>query len=113
MGAGKLFIGPGGKLVLVSPWEDAVFAWRRSEFRRDGQTGIECTIFRNEGRERSSDMIREAELIVWSRWGRDRLFTMVDASAVASANPGYCFLCAGWRRCGKSANGKLIFEKLA
>lgn len=34
--------------------------------------------------------------------GRDGLQTYVDASKVQSANPGYCFIRAGWRRDGHS-----------
>jgi hypothetical protein len=32
---------------------------------------------------------------------------------VRSANPGYCFLKAGWRQCGWTQGGKLILERSA
>lgn len=57
-------------------------------------------------------MILEAERLAWSKWPGERLFTMVDPGAVQGTNPGYCFLCAGWARCGVTATGKFIFEKL-
>ena len=32
--------------------------------------------------------------------------------ATRSRNPGYCFQKAGWRRCGVTKGGLLIFEKV-
>lgn len=92
------FVGPGGKLVLLTSDGRAVFAWRYSVHRRDGQQGVECTVFRNEGPVRSSDLIREACALAWQRWPGMRLFTFVDPRKVASSNPGWCFIVAGWRR---------------
>ena len=43
------FVGPGEKMVLLTPCARAVFAWRRELYRFDGQTGINCSVFRNEG----------------------------------------------------------------
>jgi hypothetical protein len=114
-----LFVGPGKKLVLITPWQDAVFAWRHSVYRKDCQVGVECTIFRNESPHLSSAMILEAEVVARRQWPNDRLFTFVDPSAIAGSNPGYCFKMAGWKYCrdphgnpARSANGKLILEKL-
>lgn len=91
----SLFVGPGEKLVLVSFDGSALFVWRR--FVDDsGEEGVNCAVFRNEGSIRSSDLIREADAIAWSRWPGERLYTYVDAGAIRSTNPGYCFLAAGW-----------------
>jgi hypothetical protein len=30
---------------------------------------------------------------------------------VRSTNPGFCFLVAGWRRCGRTKGGLLILER--
>jgi hypothetical protein len=107
----KLFCGPGFKLVLISPKEDALFVWRK--FKDDsGQQGINCAIFRNESNQLSSAMILEAERIAWARWPGERFYTYVKASKVRSCNPGYCFICAGWRRCGMTKSGLLILEKV-
>ncbi len=106
------FIGPGEKMALLSADALALFAWRKERFRFDGQRGCECTVFRNEGAGLSSDLIREADRIAWERWPGARHFTFVDASKVASRNPGYCFLMAGWRKCGVTKTGLLIFERL-
>lgn len=96
----SLFIGPGRKIVLRNPEGTWVFAWRRSEFREDGQTGWECTIFRNESGQLSSEIILECEKYV-----EGRKFTYIDPDEVESPNPGYCFKIAGWKYDGKSKTG--------
>lgn len=70
-------------------------------------------IFRNLGAGLSSDLIRsatEATYVAWlSRYGElpvERLRTEVDIRAVRSANPGYCYLMAGWVR-DQVVRGKL------
>ena len=107
-----LFVGPGEKLVLRTAACDAIFAWRRFQ-SADGQEGVNCAIFRNEGSHRSSDLILEAEDMARDRWPDERrFFTYVDPKQVRSPNPGYCFLMAGWRRCGITKwNRLLILEK--
>lgn len=107
-------------MVLLTSDCAAVFVWLRSTIRRlDGQEGVCCTLFRNEGPTLSSDLIREACALAWRRWPAERLFTYVDASQVASPNPGYCFKAAGWRlvRTGagrpyQSGRGLLLLEML-
>jgi hypothetical protein len=108
-----LFCGPGTKLILTTPDYRALFIWRRERFRRDGQQGINCAMFRNESGLLSSILIREAEEVAWMRWPGERLFTFVKAGAIRSINPGCCFKKAGWRHCGcTKKNGLLIFEKM-
>ena len=41
----------------------------------------------------------------------DRHYTYVRSEAVASRNPGWCFICAGWNRCGYTKAGLHILEK--
>jgi DNA modification methylase len=107
----KLFCGPGEKTVLLTYERDALFVWRR--FIDDsGQKGINCAVFRNEGLYLSSDLIREAMAIAWQRWPGARLYTYVNAEEIESNNPGYCFLCAGWNKCGKTKGGLVILEVL-
>lgn len=106
------FIGPGEKLALLTPNADALFVWRK--FISDaGEKGVNCAVFRNESPTRSSDLIREADVIAWQRWPGERLYTYVDPAKVRSVNPGCCFLKAGWRRCGVTASGKIVLEILA
>lgn len=108
----RLIVGPGEKLILVSPAGDALFAWRFERYRRDDQTGVNCAVFRNEGPERSSRLILAAEAFAAAKWPGERLFTFVRDDAVRSTNPGYCFQAAGWRKCGRTQLGLTILEKL-
>jgi hypothetical protein len=107
-----LFVGPGEKMVLLTAECDALFVWRKF-ISGDGQQGVNCAIFRNEGLHQSSALIAEAEQLAWDRWPGERLYTYVNPRAVRSVNPGYCFKIAGWRRCGETKwNKLLILEKL-
>ena len=105
-----LFVGPGEKLVLLSLKGDALFAWRKMLYSRDGQSGVCCAVFRNEGRRLSSTLIREAMRLAWKRWPGERLYTYVDPTRVRSVNPGCCFKRAGWRVAGKSKRGLIVLE---
>lgn len=107
----KLFVGPGKKVVLRTYEGNAVFAWR--EFIDDsGEEGINCAVFRNESRRRSSELIRQADAIADCLWPDRRHYTYVDPKKVASVNPGFCFIAAGWRRLKrKTKSGLLILER--
>lgn len=113
----KLLVGPGQKLVLLSRDRDALFVWRK--FIDDsGQTGVNCAVFRSERSgdgddyTRPSELIKEAMAIAWLRWPGERLYTYVDPDQVRSANPGFCFLRAGWNRAGETKGGNLVLEAL-
>jgi hypothetical protein len=107
-----LFVGPGDKIVLRTDAGDAVFVWRRAEYRADEQEGVECTLFRNESAHSSSELIRQADEIADHVWPSSRHYTFVRAEAVRSSNPGFCFIAAGWRRCGRTKGGLIVLEKL-
>lgn len=108
LGAG--IVAPGESVTLLTADCSALFVWVRQAY---GQVGVNCAVFRNEGRALSSDLILAAEAIAWARWPGERLFTYIDPARVRSSNPGYCFLCAGWVRCGWSKRrGYLILEKI-
>lgn len=125
----KLFVGPGEKMVLVSPRFGfltptpvpenhyvAMFVWR-SFISGDRQHvvdgwGCNCSIFRNEGPWRSSDLILEAEELMQLCWPwHNRAYTYVDPKSIESANPGYCFKRAGWNTCGRTGRGLHVLEK--
>ncbi len=106
----KLFCGPGEKMVLMTEKQDALFAWRKFK-DGSGQEGVNCAIFRNEGSILSSELILEAERVAHTRWPGERMYTYVNAQKVRSANPGCCFKKAGWKKCGETKGGLLIFEK--
>lgn len=103
----KLFVGPGEKTVLLHSSGLAIFAWRKFE-SADGQQGINCAFFRNEGAGLSSLLIEAADRIADERWPGERHYTYVNPRKVASLNPGYCFLQAGYRRCGITKRRKLL-----
>lgn len=106
------FMPPGQTLVLVTPCGRAVFGWWRPHpgaglTAMNGLDGWTCTIFRNEGAGLSSTLIlaAEAELIASGLGcGPDGLLTYVWPAKIRSTNPGACFLAAGWKRVGWSAD---------
>lgn len=115
---GELFVGPGEKLVLRTADGRAVFVWRNfvddciDQRTGQRQQGVNCAVFRNESEHLSSALIRQADRIADAVWTDRRHYTYVRREAVASSNPGYCFLRAGWRRCGLTKGGLLVLERL-
>lgn len=108
------FMPPGQTVVLVLPDNLAVFGWWRphptSGLRAmNGLDGWTCTIFRNEGRRLSSELLLDAERALYHLdlgCGPSGLITYVWDAKVRSRNPGYCFKAAGWHTAGRSADGK-------
>jgi hypothetical protein len=105
-----LFAGPGEKIVLRTGDADALFVWRKF-IDGSGQQGINCAVFRNESVTQSSDLIRQADAIANHVWPGERHYTYVNSQAIRSSNPGYCFMAAGWRKCGVTKGGLLILER--
>ena len=90
-----------------------MFVWRKFiDDAEPKQEGVNCAVFRNEGRLLSSLLIRQADAIADRVWPGERHYTYVDPKAVRSTNPGFCFVAAGWRRCGMTKGGLLIFERV-
>lgn len=114
----RIFCGPGEKVVLRTIEGNAMFVWRRflddCIDQRSGkrQIGINCAVFRNESARQSSCLIRQADAIADRLWADRRHYTYVDPARISSANPGYCFLVAGWERCGRTKSGLLVLERL-
>jgi hypothetical protein len=107
----KLFVGPGEKVVLRTVEGNACFVWRK--FIDDsGQKGVNCAVFRNESPYLSSELIRQADSIADCLWPDCRHYTFVDTTKIRSSNAGYCFLVAGWRKCGTTKSGLLILERI-
>jgi len=105
----KKFIGP-GEYICLRTWEgNAFFVWRRF-IDGSGQQGVNCAIFRNESRHRSSDLIRQADAVADFCWPGLRHYTYVNARRIRSSNPGFCFKAAGWRDCGRTKGGLVILE---
>lgn len=104
-----LIMGPGEKLLLIGNDERALFGWRRGNDASQGY-GVSCTVFRNESDRLSSDLIIEACALAWQRWPGERLYTYVNPKRIRSTNPGYCFVMAGWSKCGTTKGGLPIFD---
>jgi hypothetical protein len=109
----RQFVGPGEHVVLRTDDGDAVFVWRFAAYRADAQKGIECSLFRNEGSHKSSELIRQADAIADHCWPDQRHYTFVSPKDVRSANPGFCFIAAGWKRSSITDGGLLVFERVA
>lgn len=112
------FIGSGKKMVLLTADCLALWAWvRPSKSRADGQSGVQCSIFRNEGPVLSSLLIAEADALAWAKWPGERHWTYVHPHKTAHRRskrnpPGHCFIEAGWHECGRSKCGLVILEHL-
>jgi hypothetical protein len=108
-------------MVLLTLDADALFVWvKNNTVRFDGQVGVCCTIFRNETRSPyvlSSVLVREADELADQRWPGERHFTYVDAVETAGrrskhAEPGKCFVAAGWVPAGTSKAGLVLLERV-
>lgn len=96
-------------MALMTPCAKAIFVWRKF-IPMDNQRGVNCSIFRNEGAGRSSDLILAAMDLGWDRWPGARFFTYVNPRKIKSTNPGFCFKAAGWRVCGETKGRLVILE---
>jgi hypothetical protein len=112
------FMPPGQTLILLD--DLSVFGWWRPHPRSglqamNGLDGWTCTIFRNENGSLSSQLILDAESVLVREIGEcgpDGMLTYIWDAKVRSSNPGYCFKMAGWKRIGRSADGrKTLLQK--
>lgn len=112
--------GFGDYMALLTPQCDAGWIWSRPPdgVSQSGQQGVNCVLFRNESPCRSSDLIREACDMAWQRWPGQRLYTYVwDAKVKTSeqrgrAKAGWCYRKAGWKPCGRNADGRLTILEI-
>lgn len=113
----KLFVGPGEKMVLLTPDAGAVCVWRKF-ISGDGQQGVNCAVFRRENGEVASSMLAAARQMAWKRWPDDRLYTYVDPREVKptwrAGRPtwGHCFYQDGWRFAGLTKKRLHILERM-
>lgn len=110
------FIPPGTYLALVSADKTAawVTAWPR--FRQDEWRGAWVnSLFRKEGPGLASEMICRAVAHTRAKWPLVPdlgMVTFIDPDKVRSANPGYCYLMAGFRRVGRTPKGLHVLRLL-
>lgn len=100
IGCGKV-CGPGKSIVLLGVDHQAAWITYYTTSPDDGLDAWRCTLFRNEGQLRASDLIRAAVDLtaeLWSTPPPDGWLTYVDTAKVEGEVPGYCFRRAGWKR---------------
>lgn len=112
-----LFVGPGEKMVLLTPDADALCVWRKF-ISKDGQEGVNCAIYRREAGELASKLLGDARQIAWQRWPGERLFTYIDPREVRptmrAGRPtwGHCFYQDGWKFVGVTKKRLHILERM-
>jgi len=109
------FVPPGRCIVLWQPKAVWVTSWPFAEYVKHEWAGAWVnSLFRNEGAGLSSKLIREAVGVTRGLWPdipEQGLITFVDASQVKTkANPGYCYLRAGFSAVGRTKGGLLAFQ---
>lgn len=92
-------------------------SWPLAEHTRHAWAGAWiCSIFRNEGVGRSSDLIRQAVAATRWRYGEppaEGMVTFVNERHVRTkANPGHCFIIAGFRPVGRTKVHGLLALRL-
>ena len=112
------FVPPGRCVVLLTLDDRAVWvtSWPFAEYVKHAWAGAwVCSIFRNEGTDLSSELIREAIAATRSIWQPPPLglITFVDHSQVRrKRDPGRCFIKAGGRRVGQTKGGLVAIQIL-
>lgn len=106
------FVPPGRNLVLLTESADALWvtSWPFAEYVRHEWPGAwVCSLFRNEGDELSSELIREAVAATRWRWPdipSQGFVTFVNRGKTRpKKHPGYCYRMAGWHEIGKTKGG--------
>lgn len=116
------FVPPGRCLVLRADPPSGgralwVTSWPFAEFVKHQWAGAwVCSLFRNEGAGRASDLIRQAVAATIAEFGPPPalgMITFVDQAKVrAKADPGHTYIIAGFRPCGRTKGGLLAFQLL-
>ena len=111
------FVPPGRCLVLIADDESAVWvtSYPYAEYVKHAWAGAMVnSLFRNEGRYQSSDLIREAverSMVYWSEFPTMGIVSFVDAAKVRpKRHPGYCYLMAGWTHVGYTKSGLYTYQ---
>jgi hypothetical protein len=74
-----------------------------------------CSLFRNEGAARASDLIIEAVAATKAYFGEPPklgIITFVAPTKIRSVNPGFCYKKAGWKLVGATKGGKPCLQQL-
>jgi hypothetical protein len=108
------FVPPGRCLVLTAETSTGralwVSSWPFAEYVKHAWGGAWlCSAFRNEGAGKASDLIRQAVAATRYFWGEPPplgMVTFVDRAKITpKADPGHCFIIAGFRPVGETKGG--------
>ena len=111
------FVPPGRCLVLLADRALWVTSWPLAEYVRHAWPGAWlCSLFRNEGEDLSSSLIRDAVAATRWRWPDTPelgMVTFIDrAKTRPKKHPGYCFLKAGFEPVGRTKGGLYVVQLL-
>ena len=112
------FVPPGRCVVLTCgmPVEALwVTSWPFAEYVRHGWAGAWVnSLFRRESGPLASELIRQAVAVTRYFWEPPSIgmITFVDSRKVASRNPGYCYIKAGFHKVGKTKGGLWAYQML-
>lgn len=115
------FVPPGRCLVLRAETETGVALWTTSwpfsEYVKHAWAGAwVCSLFRNEGAGRASDLIRTAVAATRYYYGDPPalgMITFVDRLKTRpKADAGHCYIIAGFRPCGHTKGGLVALQML-
>jgi hypothetical protein len=113
------FVPPGRNIVLLTPAADALWvtSWPFAEYVRHAWPGAWVnSLFRNEGPELASTLIRDAVAATIVFFGGPPelgMVTFVDPRKVRpNRTPGRVYLRAGFRLVGRTKGGLLAFQML-
>lgn len=115
------FVPPGRCLVLLGDLNDALWvtSWQWPQYVKHDWPGAWInSLFRNESDQLSSELIRQAVAV--TRWKFKEepppdpgMVTFVDSSKVRKKkDPGWCYICAGFKRVGKTKGGLIALQML-
>lgn len=107
------FVQPARCLILLTAKADALWVtvYPFAEYVKHAwPTAWQCSMFRNESDQLSSELIVEAVAATRWKYGdppEQGMLTFVAADKIRSTNPGYCYLMAGFQKAGHAKDGKL------
>jgi len=110
------FVPPGRCVVLLTEKRDALWvtSWPFAEYVKHQWPGAWVnSLFRNESRILASQLILEAisaTRAIWPNIPPLGLVTFVDPQKIKSTHPGYCYLCAGFKKVGKTKGGLVALQ---
>jgi hypothetical protein len=113
------FVPPASCLVLLTKEASALWVTLTpiaGYVRHQWAGAWTCTLFRNESEHLSSELIRQAVAASLHKYGEPPalgFITFIDRSKTRpKKDPGYCYIKAGWKPCGKTKSGLYALQLL-